>query len=244
MTLGSWEERGRNRRRRRVYWRLFGVAMLVGVIAISGTWSYDIGTTLARHDVILLERKVSELNEKNESLRDEVFELNTALAGEKLRKEQLDTAYKRNTPNEQERAFLTLIRERQEAGVDLKRLEFVIGAVSKVRACDLDPTTRRFIANTEFRSGANDTVSFANNSVTVTAIGAAAADSGGKLLGWFDPAKPLRVVFTHIDGTRTLAEGVLPIQHSVVAGNQEYRFNLVAGERSFVKVTADRCQYP
>ncbi|MHA1572092.1 MAG: hypothetical protein ACTSWM_09735, partial [Alphaproteobacteria bacterium] len=230
MTLGSWEERGRNKRRRRVYWRLFGVALLVGVIAIAGTWSYDIGTTLARQEVILLERKVSELTEKNETLRDDVLELNTELAGEKIRQEKLETAYKRDTPNEQERSFLTLIRARQDAGVDLERLEFVIGAVSKVRECDLEPTTRRFVANTEIRTGANDTVSFADNSVTVTATGTAALDNLGKPLGWFDPAKPIKVVFTNIDGTRSLTESVLPIQHSVVAGNREYRFNLVAGE--------------
>ncbi len=240
MTLGSWEQRGRDKRRKRVYWRLFGVALLVGVIAISGTWSYDIGTTLARQEVTLLERKVSDLNEANETLRDEVLELNTELAGEKVRQGQLE----RNIPSAQERDLLTIIQARLKAGVDLDRLAFVLGAVSKVRECDLDPTTRRFVANTEIRAGANDTVSFANNSVTVTAIGAAAADSEGKPLGWFDPAKPIKVVFTNIDGTRSQTEGILPMQHSVVAGNREYRFNLVAGERSFVRVTADRCQYP
>ncbi len=244
MTLGSWEERGRSRRRRRVVWRLLGLAVLVGAIGAAGAWSYDIGTTLARQEVTLLERKVGELSEQNETLRDDLLGLNTELAGERERGRQLAEAYERDTPDEQQQALLDLIRARQEAGVAAERIKFVIGAVGNVRECDLEPNTRRFVANTEFRTGSNDTVSFANSTVTVTATGVAAKDSDGKPLGWFDPAAPIKAVFTYIDGARSVAEGVLPLQHSVVAGDSEYRFNLVAGERSFIRATADRCRYP
>ncbi len=240
MTLGSWEDRGRTKRRRRVFGRLFVLALLVGAIAIAGTWSYDIGTTLARQDVTLLERQVAELSEQNDALRNERVGLDVEINAIRERERRLLAA----APNEQERAMLALIRAREEAGVDPERIKFVIEAVSNVRECDLEPVTRRFIANTEVRTGSNDTVSFASNTVAVTAIGTAAKDAEGKPLGWFDPALPIKAAFTNIDGSSTVAEGVLPLQHSVVVRDQEYRFNLVAGERSFIAVTADRCQYP
>ena len=38
--------------------------------------------------------------------------------------------------------------------------------------------------------------------------------------------------------------GIMPLHHSVVSGNREYRFTIEEGARSFAKVTFDSCDYP
>ena len=45
-------------------------------------------------------------------------------------------------------------------------------------------------------------------------------------------------------GKQTVKESLLPIQQSLVVGNKEYRFTVAAGERSFMSVTSDSCDYP
>ena len=38
--------------------------------------------------------------------------------------------------------------------------------------------------------------------------------------------------------------GELPLYHSMLVGDSEYRFTAVAGDRGFLNVTADRCKAP
>jgi hypothetical protein len=39
-------------------------------------------------------------------------------------------------------------------------------------------------------------------------------------------------------------EGKLPLHHSLQVGDSEYRFTATAGDRGFMNVTADRCNFP
>ena len=50
--------------------------------------------------------------------------------------------------------------------------------------------------------------------------------------------------FRGIDGKQATATGVLPLFQTVVMGDKEYRFSLVEGERSFVRVTSEVCAFP
>ena len=54
----------------------------------------------------------------------------------------------------------------------------------------------------------------------------------------------MKIIFTEIGGKQTFKQGLLPIQNSMVIGNKEYRFTIAAGERSFMSVTGDSCDYP
>lgn len=241
MTLGLSEERGRVRRRRRTFWGVFRWLAAMGVIAAAGTWSYDIGTDLARQDVALLEDQLSGTASEAEGLRVQVDELAAELARTRTTLAQL----RGQVPTPAERGMLDIIKDRTAAGVDPERIAFVLGNVNPVRDCDLEPTTRRFIANVDGGgANANDTVSFASNTIAVTASGEPARDASGNPLGWFDTAQPITARFTHISGNVTTAKGALPLQHSVVVGTDEFRFTLAPGARSFIDVTADRCAFP
>jgi hypothetical protein len=137
------------------------------------------------------------------------------------------------------------VKQKLDAGADEERLAFLVSAADKPRSCDEQPETKRFIVTTELQNaGANDAVSFGDRAITVTAVGAAARDSGGNLEAWYDPQKPVSMTFTQLGGKTVSTEGALPLHYSVVAGDDEFRFTALPGARGFLTVTADRCDYP
>src|SRR5690606_18002201 len=153
--------------------------------------------------------------------------------------------YEREVPTGFVKEMMQLVQQKLEAGADEERLAFLVSAADQPRNCDGEPDTKRFIVTTELQSGgANDAVSFGDRSITVTAVGAAARDANGNLEAWYDPQKPVTMTFTQLGGTTIQAEGPLPLHHSVVAGDSEYRFTALPGARGFLTVTADRCDYP
>ena len=50
--------------------------------------------------------------------------------------------------------------------------------------------------------------------------------------------------FTKPGGGITSTEAILPLNDAVVVGNNEYRFSIVSGVRSFVEISGRKCDYP
>ncbi|MGM0422112.1 MAG: hypothetical protein ACQEQL_03330, partial [Pseudomonadota bacterium] len=69
-------------------------------------------------------------------------------------------------------------------------------------------------------------------------------NNSGNPESWYDPGKPVEVSFTRVGGKEVVKEGLLPIHHSMVIGDKEHRFTIAKGERSFIDVTSDSCDYP
>jgi hypothetical protein len=92
--------------------------------------------------------------------------------------------------------------------------------------------------------GANDSVSFADNAITVTAEGRSATTAEGAPEAWFDAGQPIKVRFVLIGGRSEEVSGVLPLHHALVAGDYEHRFTVLGGDRGFIRVAAERCKYP
>ena len=61
---------------------------------------------------------------------------------------------------------------------------------------------------------------------------------------WFDPAKPVSLVFSTIGGGTETIEGPLPVYHNVLIGSDQYRFAVSEGPPDFAIVTVERCDYP
>lgn len=237
MSLGFHEQRKRRQKLRRAWLQILWWTLVAGIAVGIGYVAYDSGTTLARQDVTRLERQLALIEAENTDLKGDI---EAALALEKT----IEEHYGRKAPPGAARKLVNLVRDRLAAGVSTERLAFVIQAAQNEERCDEDTSTRRFMARTQLAEGANDTVSFANNRIVVTASGAAAIDSAGNPEAWFNPAKPITVRFAVAGGAASEAAGVLPLHPSVVTGNSEYRFNLVAGARGFINVTGQRCDYP
>jgi hypothetical protein len=192
-----------------------------------------------------LREQVSELALRAGALDEEKARLQRDLAAATGQAEELRRRYESDVPTGAISELLRIARARLAAGVKPERLASVLSAAENARRCDERPATRRFIVRTGPQRNPNDSAAFADRQIMVTASGVSSVDASGRPEGWFDPSKPLTVTFTRLGGAETTATGVLPIHHSVVIREVEYRFVVAIGDaRGFVLATADSCAYP
>jgi hypothetical protein len=192
-----------------------------------------------------LREQVSELALRAGALDEEKARLQRDLAAATGQAEELRRRYESDVPTGAISELLRIARARLAAGVKQERIASVLSAAENTRRCDERPATRRFIVRTGPQRNPNDSAAFADRQIMVTASGVSSVDASGRPEGWFDPSKPLTVTFTRLGGAETTATGVLPIHHSVVIREVEYRFVVAIGDaRGFVLATADSCAYP
>jgi len=241
MSLGFRDQKEAKRRRWRFIRLLFSTAVLVGL----GVVAYQTGTLLANREVSVLRLEVERQSTDIAALSDEnAILLQQAEAARQAEAEWRDR-YEADVPTGKSLELLALIKEQMNKGADPGRIEFLVGAAAKKRSCDGESRTKRFLVRTPIYEGANDAVAFADNTVIVTAQGESATDANGNREAWFDVAKPVKLRFAEPGGGGTEAAGLLPLHHSVVRGDKEYRFSAVAAERQgFLSVTAERCDFP
>ena len=242
MTLGIRDSRERRKRKFRLTAAKWIFAL--GVIVLAGVFAYQTGSGLAKRETSRLKQRIAELSATIDGLQASNSELKTAadVAQQRLRDSQ--QRYQRDVPTGAVKEVFELARDKLSDGLDPARLRFVIEAAQNQRQCEDDLATKRFIVPTPLYKGANNSVGFARGTVTVTAAGQSARDSAGNAEGRFDPAQPVTVSFGRIGGAVSEVSGVLPLHHSVVVDDQEFRFSLVAGPPGFLLVTGDRCAYP
>ena len=240
MTLGLHESRrsGKRQRRSRI---LRGLLVTVVLIAL-GIVAYLVGSDLAQKDVAQLREVNRDLTERLavQSQRGNRLQalLDAAQSSERTWRER----YTRDVPTGGTQTLVSQIQAHLTAGADPDRIKMFVDAASRPPRCDNAPATKRFFVRTPLYRGANDSVSFANNALTVTGAGRAATDAASNPEEWFDPAFDITVEITSIGGEVSEKSGPLPLHQAIVWGGAEYRFSVVKGEtRGFVSVTVDRC---
>ncbi len=244
MSLGLSESRNRRRRQGRMILVLLRWLFVFAVAVAAGYYAWDFGTELARKEVRVLETQLAQAGAETAQLSTDITGLEAALREERGLVAQWRDRYQAEVPAAEDMALLRALQERIGKGVSRERLSEVIGLAQERDSCEPLPETRRFVVQNPVYSGANDTVSFANSAIIVTAIGDSVVNAGGRPEGWFDPAKPVTVFFTRPGGETTSTAGVLPLHHAVVVNDREFRFSIVAGARSFAEVTGHSCVYP
>ncbi len=242
MSLGLSESRWR--RRRSVRWKVVKAILILTLLLTAGLFAYETGQIAARMPMTKLEKQVAELNQTLASLQQENAQLAANAEAARQSEAQWQTRYQAEVPTGQSKELFEILRERMAAGVETKRLAFVIESTGNIRKCDKKPVTKRFLVKTPLYRGANDSVTFGGEAITVTAKGDNAATADGRAEAWFDPAKPVTVHFAEIGGRTTERTGALPLHHSVVVGDKEYRFTILPGPQGFVKVSGERCNFP
>lgn len=239
MSLGL----GRAARRRQRRLRTLKWATIIGVFLGLGAFSYFSGAKLAEIEVAQLRvrldqqlRNVADLRAENERLRQAET---AARATESSWRER----HAREVPTGKPKDLFLRMKALLDKGASTKRLAFMIDAAADTSTCEGRPVTKRFLVRTPLYAGASDSVTTADNLLTVTAEGPSATNSAGEPEAWFDPGQPMTIRFISVGGKRTSkVSGVLPLHHSVVMSGTEYRFTMVRGDRrGFVHVTADRC---
>ncbi|HMB75897.1 MAG TPA: hypothetical protein VKN76_05830 [Kiloniellaceae bacterium] len=241
MSLGLRESRAR--RRRQIWWSVTKWLLALALILAAGVYAYYAGSNLAQREVERQQAEIDALEAQVEALNQEKQKILLQTKAIARRAKEWEEQYRVDIPNDSVRRLLTAVRAKLDGGLDANRLGFLIDAAEEPHDCEEDPDSKRFIVKIDNRSNGNDSVSF-DRAVVVTASGAAAEDEDGNRQGWYDPDKPLKVTFRHLSGETSEIEATLPIHHSMIVEDQEFRFALVPGDRGFVTVTGQRCSYP
>jgi hypothetical protein len=242
MALGSDDYGARYRRRRAR--NTVRTVIYICLLIITGMLSYDAGMDAAEQPVVELRREIDRVETEKRDLMRTMGDLSIEVEKARSQTRLLEAQYKREIPDTLTRQLVGALREKLSEGVTAERLAFVMRETNNKRACDDKPATKRFMVSTPLYKGPAGAVTFFDNAVTVTGTGDSARDSTGNPEAWFDPAKPIAVEFVHVEGGDGKATGALPLHHSLVVNDTEYRFSITQGPQGFVYIAGDRCKFP
>lgn len=243
MSLGLRETRSHERRQRRR--RLLKWLFMLGCMTAGGVALYQAGATLTQGEVRQLREETKRLSSSVADVQKHNLDLMAAAEQAKLDAQEWQRRYEHDVPKGQAQELYALVAKQLAAGADEERLSFLINSAGSTQSCANAPVTKRFLLKTPVSGITNHSVGFADNAVTIVGEGQSALSAAGQPEAWFDPAKPVTLVFSRLGGEASQVSGQLPLHHSVVIGDSEYRFTITVGEsRGFVNVTGDRCKFP
>lgn len=238
-TLGDY----RRRRQRSVVLRLGQFMLFLALVIGASAYAYEVGVSATEVRLGKLEVELDRFQDDNLRLREQL-----ALAAHQNRVadetlDELRERYRRDIPVGPEADLLDDVRRQLERGVTSARLAFLIRAAGRGQACEEAATTKRFVVRTPLVQGPISAVRF-DDRIVVTGSGEAVVREDGLPEAWFDAARPVALQFSLLNGDVEKIEGTLPIRHSVAAAGREYRFVAIAGDRSFIEISAQICDLP
>jgi cell division protein FtsB len=217
------------------------IAMVIVIIMSTGVGLW-FGKQYAAQNQISLNEQVKTLTTQNTELQESVTELRAEAQTANTRYEQIRAEYESQIPEGPMQDIIKLVREQLGQGMAPERLSFLIRSARPPTGCN-EPETKRFVVTTPAYKGPESTVSVADDLVLVSGTGASAKNDKGQPEAWYDPAQAISVRFKNGEVVET-KKGNLPLRHSIIANNREYRFTIEEGSRSFAKVVYDSCAYP
>lgn len=242
MSFGRYNLSSRYRQKNKE--RNQGIAMGVMVFLAVATSFFWMGRQHASIQISSLQKEVSKERQLSTNLQTELTKLRAETQTANLRYDQLQQQIAKDLPEGGPiRDLIDLIRQQLGDGMSPERLAFVLRSARPPRNCT-EPEAKRFIVRTPTYTGSDSNVSFGEGAVTITGSGQSALNPTGVKEAWFDSAQPVTVTFKTADGRTEQKIGTLPIEYSLVSAGREYRFTLSEGEKSFIKVTFDSCDYP
>ncbi len=231
------------RYRRRMWGGLIRFIIYIGIVLATAMTAYEFGAEDIEGQRRLHQEQLLEFEQARSVSEQEAANLRVAVEKAKLAVAEWERRYDADVPTGRRKELLDLVSERLAAGVDPERLAFLIRAAEEKRDCE-EVETKRFLVRTPLYDGANTSVTFANEAVAVTGSGESETTANGLPQAWYDPQKPVTLLFTRIDGQRTEVSGLLPLQQSVIHDGVEHHFLVKPGARGFAQVAAERCAYP
>ncbi|CAK0773370.1 MSHA biogenesis protein MshI [Azospirillaceae bacterium] len=241
MTLGRYDA---NRRyQQRVWGGAVKMVFFLVLLLVDGLFSYQMGVEQFKKRDANMKADVTRLSLQKGELELLAKQLKDAALTAEARAEAVEKRLAREVPTGDLARLVQLANERLTTGVSVERLAFVISAVQNRRNCQASET-KRFVPSTPIYKSPNRSISFANGAITLTGEGQSARDNAGNAEGWYDPSQPVTIRIIPLGGKEVVLTGNLPLHHSVVVDNTEYRFVIITGARSFIEATADRCPFP
>lgn len=219
-------------------------AFYILLVGSAATLGFTFGRQHAAVQIGSLVKEVKTKDEQIDNLQKEIVTVRADAKTATSRFELLRSQYEKDLPQSGPiREIFEMVRRQIDEGMAPERLAFVIRSARPPRNCS-DPSSKRFVVVTPAYKGPSSTMSVGEGAIIVSGQGESARGRNGQIEAWFDPTQEITVAFKTADGDTEQKRGTLPFQHSVVAVGKEYRFTFAEGEKSFVKVTFDSCDYP
>lgn len=202
-------------------------------------------------------KRLANLQAQNELLQEEratlqaaLMELKTSERTANMKFQQLQESARGILDDAALQEIVGLVRTQLDKGMSPERLKMAVRASKPPSNCS-DAKVDRFVVSTPNYQGEANAFSVASGAIKISANGRSAKGSSGKNEAWFDPKKPIDIVFDVRPPAATGQKDILqkkrktlPFYHTVVVGKREYRFTISEGAQSFAKVTFDSCDYP
>jgi hypothetical protein len=220
--------------------RIFAFLTVTGVLCAFFYW---LGGENVRSGEVAYKQQAMKMKEERKDLEQTITSLRSEVQSTQIRYKQLEAKYEQDVPKGALRQLTEMVRKQLDAGIKAERLATAVETSRPPKNCT-EPATKRFVMRTPVYNGPHGNVTFGNGAIAISGQGESAVSPTRTREAWYDPGKPVSITFTRTGGKPTVKEGLLPIRHSMVIANKEYRFTVSAGERSFISVTADVCDYP
>ncbi len=222
--------------------RLFKAMFVFAFGSICILGGYWLGSKSSEMRVRYLDNKIKESDQQIDDLQSTITELRTRVNTAEMRYSQLSTMVSEKIPEGPVEDLLDLIRTQIEEGTDPERLSFILRSARPPRNCT-EPETLHFIVATPSYAGSDNVITIPDTDVQIKAKGEAVVNDG-VMEAWYNPAQEVQIEFS-IPGKESFSKsGLLPLYHTAVYGNREYRFTVEASAQSFAKVVYDSCDYP
>ncbi len=232
-----------DRYRRRAAERVGSLVVALGVLGLFFGFGFWLGQVSSKQGAGALKQEVQLLQAQSQQMEADLTEARSQAQTAVMRFEQLQETYNEKIPEGPVSELLDLVRKQIEEGRDPERLAFLIRSARPPRNCS-EIDTRRFVVSTPANEGPDNQITIGDGLIVIKATGVSARNDKGQPEAWYDPAHPISVTFTTLGGKAEIKKGVLPLHHSAVVSDREYRFTVSDGARSFAKVTYDSCDYP
>ena len=232
-----------SRYRNRLWARVSGFVVSLLIIGVSVMIGYYLGQQRDAQETIFLKAQVESITKERDTLQAEVTQLRSDARTASVRFEEIQKNFSEMVPQGTARDLIALVTKQLSEGMSAERLAYLIRSGRPPRNCT-EPETRRFIVSTPAYTGAESKVVIADGALHIKGSGASARNEKGEEEAWYDPGKAISLEFTKKDGSTVSKKGVMPVYHTVVVDNREYRFTVAQGAQSFAKVTFDSCDYP
>lgn len=242
MTLGHYSTRSRYRERAFRRFNRGFLILVLGAGCIAG--GFFIGRQNSEARIESLQKETADQEKLVKNLQSENTSLRATARTASSRLNLLKLQYEKDFPQDgPTHEVYDLVKKQLDSGIPAERLVSILQAAQPPRNCT-DPVSKRFMVKTPAYKGAESSVSVGEGVITITGSGISSKNREGQLQSWFDPTQSVTLNFKKSDGTIEEKSGVLPLQHTMVVDAKEYRFTMTEGERSFLKVTFDSCDYP
>ncbi len=242
MALGSYYDPN-ERYRRRASQRFLALIKVLVLCFIIGGAGFYLGILKTSKDIHILEEQKNLAQKQLKEMREDLTKLRAEASTANIRLGQLRASFDEVLPEGPMQDLVLLLKKQIDEGIDAKRLEKVILSARPPQNCS-EPKSKRFVLTTPAYKGPESRVLIDGGKIIIYGKGKSARNAKGKPEAWFDPSRTVELSFKQQNQDVEVRKGYLPLYHSVIIENKEYRFTVAKGKQSFAKVTYDVCDYP